>query len=55
MMEKANMTQAEEAQSKGAAIFKAMLERQQIISNHLENGGTIKELKEKGYQFGKVD
>ena len=42
-------------QEKGATILKALLERQQFISNHLSNGGTFIELKEMGFTFGKVD
>ena len=36
--------------SKGAAIFKKMLEDKKAISEHLQKGGTLSELKEK-YKF----
>ncbi len=43
-----------EKQPKGVAVFKQMLQDKKIISNHLQNGGTFKELKEKGYRFATV-
>lgn len=39
---------------KGLPLFKKMLEDKKIISAHLRNGGTFKELKEKGYKFETV-
>jgi len=39
---------------KGLAVFKQMLEDKRTISKHLRNGGTFKELKEKGYRFATV-
>ena len=39
---------------KGIVVFKQMLEDKKIISKHLRNGGTFKELKEKGYHFATV-
>jgi hypothetical protein len=41
-------------QPKGVAVFKQMLEDKKIIREHLQNGGTFKELKEKGYRFATV-
>ena len=38
--------------SKGAAIFKKMLEDKNAISKHLQNGGKLTELKDK-YKFVK--
>lgn len=37
----------ENANSKGAAIFKKMLEDKKYIHEHLKKGGTISELKDK--------
>ena len=42
------------SQPKGVAIFKQMLQDKKTISKHLQNGGTFKELKEKGYRFATV-
>ena len=39
---------------KGVAVFKQMLKDKKAISKHLHNGGTFKELKEKGYNFETV-
>ena len=39
---------------KGVAVFKKMLDDKKAISKHLRNGGTFKELKEKGYKFATV-
>ncbi|MBX9784923.1 MAG: hypothetical protein K2X48_16655 [Chitinophagaceae bacterium] len=36
---------------KGAAIFIKMLEDKKAINLHFKNGGTIEELKNKGYRF----
>jgi CTP-dependent riboflavin kinase len=36
---------------KGAALFMKILEDKKTISKHLKNGGTIEELKKKGYRF----
>ncbi len=41
-------------QPKGIAVFKQMLQDKRIISKHLQNGGTFKELNEKGYRFATV-
>jgi hypothetical protein len=41
-------------QPKGIAVFKQMIEDKRTISAHLKNGGTFKELKEKGYRFATV-
>ena len=41
-------------QPKGLIVFKQMLEDKRTISKHLQNGGTFKELKEKGYRFATV-
>jgi hypothetical protein len=38
--------------SKGAAIFKKMLEDKQAIATHLQNGGKLSDLKDK-YSFVK--
>ena len=43
-----------ESLPKGVAIFKQMLQDKKTISTHLQNGGTFKELKEKGYRFATV-
>ena len=42
------------SQSKGVAVFKQMLQDKRAISKHLQNGGTFKELTEKGYRFATV-
>jgi hypothetical protein len=39
---------------KGVIVFKEMLDDKKAIGKHLRNGGTFKELKEKGYQFATV-
>jgi len=36
--------------SKGSAIFKKMLEDKRVIHDHLQNGGTLVDLKDK-YNF----
>ena len=41
-------------QPKGVPVFKQMLADKRTISKHLQNGGTFKELKEKGYRFATV-
>ncbi len=38
----------------GIVVFKQMLHDKKAISAHLKNGGTFKELKEKGYRFATV-
>ena len=38
----------------GVTLFKKMVEDKKVISKHLRNGGTFKELKEKGYKFATV-
>ena len=42
------------ARPKGAAVFKQMLDDKRTISKHLQNGGTFKELRKKGYRFATV-
>ena len=49
-----NKTKKVKPQSKGIIVFKQMLEDKKAISQHLQNGGTFKELKEKGYHFATV-
>jgi len=39
---------------KGVAVFKQMLQDKKTISKHLQNGGTFKELKEKGFRFATI-
>ncbi|MES2702673.1 MAG: hypothetical protein V4649_08545 [Bacteroidota bacterium] len=48
-MEKANNTE-KPLNSKGAAIFKKMLEDKQFIQEHLDKGGKLTDLKDK-FQF----
>lgn len=50
MKEKQKISSA--TSSKGAAIFKKMIEDKKAISNHVKKGGKISELKEK-YKFVK--
>lgn len=38
---------ASAANSKGAAIFKKMLEDKKAISKHIQSGGTLTDIKEK--------
>jgi hypothetical protein len=42
------------SQPKGVAVYKQMLKDKKAISKHLHNGGTFKELQQKGYQFETV-
>ncbi len=39
---------------KGVGVFKQMLQDKKTISKHLQNGGTFKELKEKGFRFATI-
>lgn len=50
---KEEMILPKSANSKGANIFKKMLEDKKAISSHLQSGGTIDEIKHK-YRFVKV-
>ena len=53
-MQTAVKTKKKKAASKGAAIFKKMLEDKKAISKHLKSGGKFDELKKKGYRFATV-
>ncbi len=48
-MEKKNKIKTPD--SKGAAIFKRMLDDKKAIHNHLAKGGSFSELKKKGFKF----
>ena len=53
-MDNATKKKKEKQIPRGAAIFVQMLQDKKNISNHLRNGGTFTELKEKGYRFATV-
>lgn len=54
-MEEQTVSTTEVAEHKGIALFKKAQAKKKLISEHLAKGGTVEELRQMGFKFGKLD